>query len=53
MTKYLAEAYIYKNTAALVVTSEENGLEVNAEKTRYMVVLRSQCRTKSQHKDRQ
>ena len=29
---------IKKNTEALVITCEENGLEVNADKTKYMVV---------------
>jgi hypothetical protein len=31
---------IKKNTVALLVTSKENGLEVNAEKTKYMVMSR-------------
>jgi hypothetical protein len=59
---------IKKNTEASVVASKEIGLEVNAEKTKYMVmsqdrnvgqqnqvhghVWRSECRTKSQHKVR-
>ena len=38
-----------KNIEALVVASKETGLEVNAEKTKYMV--RSECRTKSQYQD--
>jgi hypothetical protein len=33
---------IKKNTEALVVASKEIGLEVNAEKTKYMVMSRSQ-----------
>jgi hypothetical protein len=33
---------IRKNTEALVVTSKEIGLEVNAEKTKYMVISRDQ-----------
>jgi hypothetical protein len=33
---------IKKNTEALVVASEEIGLEVNAEKTKYMVMSRDQ-----------
>jgi hypothetical protein len=33
---------IKKNTAALVVTSKEIGLEVTAEKTKYMVMSRDQ-----------
>ena len=33
---------IKKNTEALVVTSEETGLKVNAEKTKYMVMSSDQ-----------
>jgi hypothetical protein len=33
---------IWKNTEALVVASKEIGLEVNAEKTKYMVMSRDQ-----------
>jgi uncharacterized protein YbcV (DUF1398 family) len=33
---------IRKNTEALVITSKEMGLEVNAEKTKYMVMCRDQ-----------
>jgi hypothetical protein len=33
---------IKKNTEALVVASKEIGLEVNAEKTKYMVMSRNQ-----------
>ena len=33
---------VQKNPEALVVTSKENGLEVNADKTKYMVVSRDQ-----------
>jgi hypothetical protein len=33
---------IRKNTVALVITSKELGLEVNAEKTKYMVMSRDQ-----------
>jgi hypothetical protein len=33
---------IKKNTEALVITSKEIGLEVNAEKTRYMVISEGQ-----------
>jgi alpha-galactosidase len=44
---------IQKNTEGLVVTKKENGLEVNAEKTMYIVhVSEPACRTKSQYKDR-
>ena len=39
---------IKKNTNVLVVTSKENGLEVNADKTEvHDHILRSECRTKS------
>jgi len=42
---------IKKNTDALVVASKKVGLEVNADKTLYMVmyVSRLECRTKSQY----
>ena len=33
---------IRKNTEALVITSEETGLEVNVEKTKYMVMTQDQ-----------
>jgi hypothetical protein len=33
---------IRKNTEALVIASKETGLEVNAEKTKYMVMSRDQ-----------
>jgi hypothetical protein len=33
---------IIKNTEALVVASKENGLEVNVDKTKYMVMSRDQ-----------
>ena len=42
---------IKKNAEALVVTSKENELEVNADKTKDMVILRTECRTKSQYED--
>ena len=43
---------IKKNAKALVVASKENGLEVNADKTKYMVMSRDQnARRKSQNKD--
>jgi hypothetical protein len=42
---------IKKNAEALVVASKEIGVEVNAEKTKCMVVSRSECRTKSQYKN--
>ena len=41
---------IKENTEALIVASQEIGLEVNADKTKYMV-SRSECRTKSKYKD--
>jgi hypothetical protein len=31
---------VNKNTEALVVTNKENGLELNAEKTKYIVMSR-------------
>jgi len=33
---------IQKNTEGLVVTNKENGLEVNAEKTKYMFMSQNQ-----------
>jgi hypothetical protein len=44
MLIYWVGAYILsgKNTEALVITSKEMGLEVNAEKTKYMVMYRDQ-----------
>ena len=45
MLIYWAEAYIHtinKNTETLVVASKEIGLEVNADKTKYMVMVRDQ-----------
>jgi len=33
---------IKKNTEALVIASKENGLEVNADKTKYMIMSRDQ-----------
>jgi hypothetical protein len=43
---------IKKNTEALVVASNEIGLDVSAEKTNYMVMSRDQNAGQSQHKDR-
>jgi len=34
--------YYKKNTESLVVSSKESGIEVNADKTRYMVISRDQ-----------
>ena len=43
---------IRKNTEDLVVASREIGLEVNADKTKYMVMYRDfECKTKSQYKE--
>jgi len=42
---------INKNAEALAVASKETGVEVYADKTDYMVVSRSECKTKSQYKD--
>jgi len=39
---WLKRITVQKNPEALVVTSKENGLEVNADKTKYMVVSRDQ-----------
>jgi hypothetical protein len=38
---------IQKNTEALVVTSKEIGLEINADKTKYMVMMRLASRAES------
>jgi len=55
MLIYWAETYvrtIEPNTEALVVASNETGLEVNADKTRHMVMSRYQnSRAKSRYKD--
>jgi len=43
---------IKENAVALVVASKEIGLEVNADKTKYMVMsLRPECRMMSQYKE--
>ena len=42
---------IKKNTEAFVVASKEIGLEVNADKPKYMVFWWSECRTKSHYED--
>jgi len=42
MLIYCAEACILKKTDALVAASKETGLEVNADKTKYMVMSRDQ-----------
>jgi hypothetical protein len=40
---------LMKNTESLVVASKENGLEVNADKTKYMVMSRDQNAGCSHH----
>jgi hypothetical protein len=45
MLIYWAEAYIHtikKNTEAVVLANRETGLEVNADKTKYMFMSRDQ-----------
>jgi hypothetical protein len=44
---------IKKNTATFIEASKEIGLEVNVEKTKYMLVATSspECRSKSAHKN--
>jgi hypothetical protein len=43
-----------KNTKALLDASKEVGLEVNPEKTKYMLVSRcTEGRTEAEHKDRE
>ena len=42
---------VKENAEALVVTSKETGLEVNADKTIRGHVSRSECRTKLQYLD--
>jgi len=39
---------IQKNTEALLVASKESGLEVNADKTKYMIMSRDQNAGRSQ-----
>jgi hypothetical protein len=43
---------ITKNTEALLIASKEIGLEVNAEKTKYMVMSRDQNAGQNGHTDR-
>jgi len=45
---------VNKNAETLLVSSKEIGLEVNAEKSKYVYghVMRSECRTTLQHKVR-
>jgi len=42
---------IEKNVEALLVARKETGLQVNADKTKYMVMSRSECQTNSQYND--
>jgi len=42
---------VKENAEALVVATKEIGLEINADKTKYMIVSRSERRTKSQYED--
>jgi hypothetical protein len=42
---------VKENAEALVFATKEIGLEVNADKTKYMIVPRSERRTKSQYED--
>jgi len=42
--------YYKEKTDSLVVACKESGLEVNADKTKYMVMSWDECRTKSQYK---
>jgi len=46
-----SEHTIKKNAETLLVASKETGLEVNADKTKYMVMSRDQCRMASQYED--
>ena len=39
------------NAEALVVSAKETGLEVNADKTKYMVMSRDQNAGRTQHED--
>jgi hypothetical protein len=40
-----------ENTEVLVVASKEIGLEVNADKTKYMIMYQDQIAGQSQYKD--
>jgi hypothetical protein len=43
---------VAKNIEALLVSSKETGLEVNADKAKYMIFLVTSTQRKSQNKDR-
>jgi len=47
----LVACLIIENAEALVVTAKETGLEVNADKTKYMVISRDQNAGRTQHED--
>jgi len=40
-----------KKTETLLVSSKETELDLNADRTKYVVMSRSDCRIKSQYKD--
>ena len=42
---------VKKNAEALVAAIKETGLEVNADKTKYTIVSRSERRARSQYED--
>jgi len=42
MLIYWAEAYLLQRKNSLIVSSKETGLEVQADKTKYMVMFRDQ-----------
>jgi hypothetical protein len=42
---------IKKNTETLTDASKEVGLEINTEKTKYLLLSSPECRSKSGHKD--
>jgi hypothetical protein len=42
---------INKNTETLIDASKEVGLEINVEKTKYMLLSSPECRSKSGHKN--
>jgi hypothetical protein len=42
-----------KNTEALLIASKEVGLEINPEKTKYMLMSRKQAGQKAHHRDKE